>query len=214
MIDDRTPVIVGAGQCNPRDLGSEPIDLMTRSVESAIADADAPSLRAAISAVRVVWGVWPYADPGRLVANRIGVPAARTTLTVMGGNQVYDLVNDTALRIRRGELDVAVISAAETQRTRRNDHARGRSTPYIAEEQGASPDETFGSERSMSTSTERALGVGTPVNFYAMVETAIRHRNGEHVDSHRQRIASLWAAGSGVAANNPDAWIGDVVSAD
>ena len=68
MIDDRTPVIVGAGQYNAREPGAEPIDLMTRCVEAALTDAGAPALREAISAVRVVWGVWPYADPGRLVA--------------------------------------------------------------------------------------------------------------------------------------------------
>ena len=98
---------------------------MARCVEAALADSDAPALRRSITAVRVVWGVWPYADPGRLVAERIGVPGARTTLTAMGGNQVYDLVNDTAARIQRGDLDVAVVCAAETLRTRRADRARG-----------------------------------------------------------------------------------------
>ncbi|HZB41313.1 MAG TPA: hypothetical protein VE487_10130 [Ilumatobacter sp.] len=214
MIDDRTPVIVGTGQYNARDLGSEPIDLMARCVDAALEDAGAPALRAAISAVRVVWGVWPYADPGRLVAARVGTPGARTTLTTMGGNQVYDLVNDTAARIQRGELEVALICAAETLRTRRHDRANGRSTVYVAEPEGVSPDETFGDEHPMATSAERALGIDTAANFYAMAETAIRHRNGETVDAHRQRIASLWAAGSTVAANNPDAWFRRAVSAD
>lgn len=213
MVDDRTPVIVGAGQHNARDYGSEPIDLMTRCVEAALADSGAPTLRQAISAVRVVWGVWPYRDPGRLVAQRVGVPSARTTLTVMGGNQVYDLVNDTAVRIRRGELDVAVICAAETLRTRRHDHAGGRGTPYVPEADGAEPDETLGDDKPLSTPAERALGLDTAVNFYAMAETAIRHRNGETVAAHRQRIAALWADGSAVAAGNPDAWIREAVPA-
>ena len=214
MIDDRTPVIVGAGQYNGRDHGSEPIELMTRCVEAALADAAAPALRESISAVRVVWGVWPYADPGRLVAERIGAPAARTTLTAMGGNQVYDLVNDTAARIRRGELDVAVICAAETLRTRRQDRAQGRSTSYVPEADGAAPDEILGDEQPLSTATEHSLGLDTAVNFYAMAETAIRHRNGETVEAHRARIASLWADASAVAADNPDAWIRRAASAD
>ena len=142
------------------------------------------------------------------------MPDARTTLTVMGGNQVYDLVNDTAARIQRGELDVAVICAAETLRTRRHDRAKGRSTEYVPEPEAASPDETFGDEKPMATPAERALGIDTAVNFYAMAETAIRHRNGETVDDHRRRIATLWAEGSRVAASNPDAWIRGVVTAD
>jgi acetyl-CoA C-acetyltransferase len=214
MIDDRTPVIVGAGQHNAAEHGSEPIDLMTRSVEAALIDAGAPALRALISQVRVVWGVWPYADPGGLVAARIGAPRARTTLTAMGGNQVYDLVIDTASRIQRGEFDVAVVCAAETLRTRRHDRARGHSTQYVPEPDGTSPDETFGDDKPMTTAAERSLGIDTAVNFYAMAETAIRHRNGESVADHRRRIASLWAQASEVAAGNPDAWIRREISAD
>jgi acetyl-CoA C-acetyltransferase len=214
VIDDRTPVIVGAGQHNVREHGSEPVDLMARCVEHALADAGAPALRDAISAVRVVWGVWPYADPGRLVADRIGAPGARTTLTVMGGNQVYDLLDDTASRIQRGELDIAVVCAAETLRTRRTDRASGRRTSYLPEPDGARPDETYGDEQPMTTPAERALGIDTAVNFYAMAETAIRHRNGETVDAHRRRIAGLWAQGSAVAAANPDAWFRDAVDAE
>src|SRR5690606_21625753 len=53
-----------------------------------------------------------------------------------------------------------------------------------------------------------------PVHFYAMAETAIRHRNGESVDDHRHRIASMWAAASEVAAANPDAWLRTAHDAD
>ena len=214
MIDERTPVIVGAAQFNGRDHGAEPIDVMARCAEAALADAAAPAVREAISAVRVVWGVWPYADPGRLVAERIGAPEARTTLTAMGGNQLYDLVNDTAGRIRAGELEVAVICAAETLRTRRNDRVHGRSTPYVPEPDGAAPDEIVGDDKPMSTPDERRLKLDIAVNFYAMAETAIRHRNGESVDDHRRRIASLWAGASAVAAANPDAWIRRPASAE
>ena len=103
-LDPRTPVIVGAGQLSWRERGAEPIDLMARCAELALADAGGRpgALRGAVDAVRVVWGVWPYRDPGRLVADRIGTPGARSTITTMGGNQVYDLVIDTADRIARG----------------------------------------------------------------------------------------------------------------
>src|SRR5690606_2635366 len=112
-VDPRTPVIVGAGQINDRELGSEPIDLMVRCSEAALADTGAgDALRSRIEAVRVVWGVWPYADPGRLVAEQLGCPDAVTTKTAAGGNQVYDLVIQTAEQIRSGALDVAVVCAA------------------------------------------------------------------------------------------------------
>ena len=71
-LDPRTPVFVGAGLVNVRDRDAEPIDVMARATEQALDDASSARLRRRIGAVRVVWGVWPYRDPGRLVAERIG----------------------------------------------------------------------------------------------------------------------------------------------
>ncbi len=214
-VDPRTPVIVGAGQLNERETGTEPIDLMARCVEAALDDSGAPSpMRGVIDAVRVVWGVWPYRDPGRLVAERVGAPDARTTISTVGGNQVYDLLIDTAERIRRGELDVGVICAAETLRTRRRDRARGARTEYVPEAEGAAPDEVFGSDRPLATDAERAIGIETVARFYALAETALRHRLGESIDDHRRRVAGMWAAASEVAAKNPNAWLREPVAAD
>jgi acetyl-CoA C-acetyltransferase len=205
-IDPRTPVIVGAGQLSERQHGSEPVELMTRCTEAALDDAGGSGLRDHIDAIRVVWGVWPYRDPGRLVAARIGAGDVRTTVTTVGGNQVYELAIDTARRIAAGELDMAVIAAAETLRTRRADRARGTDTAYLPEPTDAAPDEVFGATTPLNTDVERAIGVETVARFYAMAETALRHRLGEDVDEHRQRVAALWASASEVAAANPHAW--------
>lgn len=213
-LDPRTPIIVGAGQLNDRDRGSEPIDLMARCAEAAIADSCAPALRDAIDEVRVIWGVWPYRDPGRLVAERIGAGDVRTTLTTMGGNFVYDLVIDTANRIAGGGLDVAVVCGAETLRTRRADHARGSTTPYLTEPDDAAPDEVFGTDTPMNNEAERAIGIERVIaRFYAMAETALRHRRGEGVEEHRRRVAVLWSRASEVAAANPHAWARDPLTA-
>lgn len=215
MIDPRTPVIIGAGQLNDREYGSEPIDLMARCTEAALADTGvADTIRSAVDAVRVVWGVWPYADPGRLVAERIGSPGARTSITTMGGNQVYDLLIDTAGRIRDGSIEMAVVCGAETLRTRRNDRAQGTRTEYLPEREGAVPGEVLGKEQPLNTDAEREIGIETVARFYAMAETALRHRAGEAIPEHRGRIATLWAHASEVAARNPNAWLRRPVTAD
>jgi acetyl-CoA C-acetyltransferase len=212
-IDPRTPVIVGAGQINDRDLGSEPIDLMVRCAQAAIDDTGADgNLRAAIDAVRVVWGIWPYQDPGRLVAERLGCDGARTALTAMGGNQTYDLLIDTAEQIAQGRLDIAVICAAESMRTRRADHARGATTTYLPEPAGAEPDERLGVDKPLTTPVEDAIGIHHPARFYAAAETALRHRLGEDLDAHRTRIAAMWARASEIAAANPNAWLTDALA--
>ncbi|MEZ5296923.1 MAG: hypothetical protein R2697_11825 [Ilumatobacteraceae bacterium] len=131
----------------------------------------------------------------------------RSSLTAVGGNQVYDLVVDTAMRISTGDLDVAVVCAAESMRTRRADHAHGVTTEYLDERDGAAPDDVLGTEHELTTAVENAVGVHHPVRFYAMAETALRHRLGESVDTHRDRIARLWSRGSEIAATNPHAWL-------
>lgn len=214
-VDPRTPVIIGAGQINDRDYGCEPIDLMTRCVEAALLDTGAAwAVRRAIGDVRVVWGVWPYVDPGRVVAERIGAPSARTTMTTSGGNQLYDLVIDTAARIQAGELDTAVVCGAESLRTRGSDRARGTNTEYLTERDDAAPDELLGTERDMFAEVENEIGVNVVARFYAMAETALRHRLGEGLDEHRMRIAELWSRASHVAASNPDAWLRSPLDAD
>ena len=214
-VDARTPVIVGAGQINDRDFGSEPIDLMARCTEAALDDSGRPAeLRAVLDSVRVVWGVWPYRDPGRLVADRIGAPTARTALTNVGGNQVYDQTIRTASLVAAGEIDAAVVCAAESLRTRRADRARGERTEYLPERDGAAPDEPVDPEREHFSEAEKAVELDNAVRFYAMAESALRHRLGEDVASHRRRIAELWAGASGVAADNPHAWLRTELTAD
>lgn len=210
-MDPRTPVIVGAAITNDRSKAAEPIDLMTRTTEAALADAGG-SISDRIDAVRVPWGVWPYQDPGRLVAERFGRPDASTTLTTVGGNQVYDLLTDTARQIADGSLGAAVVCGAETLRTRRADHAAGKETPYLDEREGAKPDETFGNDRPLATDYETEVGLNVPTSFYAMAENARRLRRGESVDDHRRRVAELWAIGSRVASENPHAWLRDALS--
>ena len=66
----------------------------------------------------------------------------------------------------------------------------------------------------MFSGAERDIGVDVAARFYAMAETALRHRLGEDITEHRQRIAGLWARASRVAADNPAAWSRAPVSAD
>jgi acetyl-CoA C-acetyltransferase len=51
------------------------------------------------------------------------------------------------------------------------------------------------------------MQLNVAANFYAMAETAIRHRRCETVEDHRARIATMWARASEIAAANPEAWI-------
>ncbi len=187
--------------------------MMVDAATGAIADAGGRA-RQALQAVHVIRGIWPYQDPGRLVADRLGLDSVVTGLTEFGGNGVFDLVNELAASISTGELDAALICSAETMRTRRADRRAGKTSAYLPEADGSSPDQSFGSARPLSDEADRAAGVDHASNFYALSEVALRHRRQETAERHRDRIAGLWERASRVASRNPAAWITEPRSAE
>lgn len=203
----RTPVIVGAAVvANRSDEAGEPIALMEAATRAALADAGVGG--AVIDMVRVVRGVWPYADPGRIVAGRIGASSAVTSLGVIGGNEMLSELNRTVQRVQDGEVDTVVICAAEALRTRRRARRDGGEPVFIDEAPGAVADEPPAETRPHAQGREITTGAAaSAVAYYGMVETALRHAAGESTETHRRRIAHMWARASAVAADNPDAWL-------
>lgn len=205
-LDPRTPVLIGAAQLNDRSGENEPVEFMVRAAQGALADCG-QDIRSRIESVRVIKGIWRYADPGSLVAERLGLGEVHTGLTRIGGNGVYDLVSETAAEIQNGQLGAALICSAEVLRTVRAKKAAGLELVRIPEGSDAASSTTYGKDRPITSPEEDAAGLTTAVNFYAAAETALRHRLGEESDVHLSRIAQLWAGASSVAANNPAAWI-------
>ena len=213
MVDPRQPVLIGAHELAVRTADAEPIEMMVAAAEAALRETN-EVLRSTVEAVRVVKGIWPYKDPGRLVAQDLGIPSATTAITEIGGNATYDLVNETAMDIVDGAVDVVIVCGAETMRTRRKDKAEGRRSTYRNETEGAHPDLTVGADIELVDQRDIDAEVYQPVNFYALAESSLRHRRGETPPEHLSRISSLWAKGSAVAAKNPHAWITEFVDAD
>jgi len=213
-LDPRTPVLVGTAQQNVTDGDAEPIELMVRMAQKALADTGAAAaLAPKIGSLRTVKGIWPYTDPAHLVREQLGMRQAETSMAPQGGNWFYDVAGMTASSIQSGELDAAIIFSAETMRTRRRDKKAGRTTAYLQERPDAAPERSVGAEMRMSNDVESAALVNWPINFYAMADTALRHRNGETPAEHLIRISELWSIGADVASLNPHAAITSGVDA-
>ena len=205
-LDPRTPVLVGVAQLNDRSGEAEPVDCMVRASRAALRDCGA-NMANRIESVRAIKGIWRYLDPAALVAEQLGLENVTTGLTRMGGNGVYDVVNETAAEIQAGSLGAALICSAEVLRTVRAKRSAGEELIRLPEVEGAGPTTTYGQDRDITSPVEVAAGLTVAVNFYASAETALRHRLGEDATGHLDRIAKLWAGASQVAASNPDAWI-------
>jgi len=216
-LDPRTPVIIGAGQILHRaesvEEGLEPAALMERAVLAAASDAglDGPPKADAVRVVSIIG--WRYRNAPRFLADRLGLPDAALAETANGGNSPQALVNQTALDITAGEVDVAILSGAEAFRT----YMRARRTETNLPWPKAPDDDRparIGTELDMSHEIERELGIVLPVQVYPMFETAIRAADGRSVEDHRAHLGRLWSDLSHVAASNPNAWIQEPKTAD
>ena len=213
----RTVVLVGAGQFQQRTgdpaVALEPMAMMAAATELAAEDAGTTKLLAQIDSIRVVKGSWPYRDPGRLIAGRIGAQPRETLLTFEGGNTPQSLVNSTSLDIEAGRLDVALLVGGEGIYSRRRAKRAGATIPYTADPDAA-PAQTFGADVTLSSPLESKRGFQMPINVYPMFETAIRHDRGETPSQHLERIARIWADFKAVAVDNPNAWIRTPMTAE
>jgi len=211
----RTPVLVGIAQVEQRErdplAAKEPLELMTLATKLAAEDAGSRELLARADAVRVIRGVWPYADPARAVAQRVGAASAKSAITPYGGNFVQTALNKTALEIQAGGVDIAILTGAECGYTQAR--ARKQGVKLAWSEAPGTPDVQIGVDVPMSHDAERKAGVKQPVQMYPVFENALRKARGETLPEHIERVSKLWAGFSAVASRNPHAWIREAKSA-
>jgi acetyl-CoA C-acetyltransferase len=212
-IDPRTPVLVGYGQVNQRDVDPavEPVDLM----ESAARAAADPRVLEAVDSVRIVNLLsWRYRNPGLLLAQRIRAANADSRYTSIGGNVPQSLVNQACLDIQQGRLDTVLIAGAETWRTRTRVRAAGGKLDWTKQDDSVPAPPGADDEFQMAGDVEIRIKLDRPAYVYPMFEQAVRIAADESPEAHRRRIGELWARFSAVAQANPHAWSTEAVQAE
>jgi acetyl-CoA C-acetyltransferase len=199
-------VLVGVGTAGDDVEASE---LMCRAAEAALADAGGSGLAAAVDRVAVPQGSWAYPDPARLVAARIGARGATTYLVELGIPQ-QSLVNEALAAILSGSSDVAVVVGGEGKRWVRDQEKAGH-PPVETDQPGAMPDVLRARPGPLLEPVEVAHRLWDPVQQYAMIDNALRAREGRTIAEHRAEIADLWSRFAEVSATNPDAAFGGAV---
>lgn len=221
MQNERTPVLVGISQLlqrvdDPAE-AREPLALMIEAVRAAADDAGALELLDRASSIRVVKGIWGYKNPGLRIAEALGLPGVETAVSVLGGNHVQMMLNQSALDIQSGERDVVVLTGAECGRTMGRAQKAGLEIDWLEpreSDRALAPDVVYGTDKWTRHQAEMARGIQRAVQYYSMFEIALRYANGESVGEHLERISKLWAGFSEVAEGNPSAWIRRPVTAE
>ncbi len=218
MSDDRTPILVGAGQLTQRDVAPaaalEPVAMMEVVARRAAEDAGGGvALLGRVDSLAVVNVFsWPYANPPGLLAERLGMRPAEAICTTVGGNTPQWLVNETAGKIAAGRVRVALLAGAEAVRTvlraRKARHqldwsSGGDGTPSMV-----------GDTRDGTSEHEVAHGLMLPTQIYPLFENALRARAGRGLAEHQAMLGELCGRLAAVAAGNPHAWFRQARTAD
>ena len=213
--DPSTPVLVGACAVQQKLAdyreADEPAALMDASLRGAIRDAGSEALVSRVGEILVPKGIWSYVDPGRLLATSLGCGEADTVLGEIGVSQ-QALINRACARIASGEIEVALVTGAEAKYRSLCAAKAGEEAPETAQE-GVEPTETLVPEQELWSPVESAAGLGMPVGYYAIMDSALRYRQGLTVDQHRDQMAAMYARFSEIAVDNPLAWADHAVSA-
>ena len=209
-MDDRTPILIGAGQITQRDVDPaaalEPVELMRASAQRAAEDAGLGAAALArldsVSVVNIL--SWPYANAPRLLAERLAARPREEIYTTVGGNSPQMLVNDTAARIADGKVGFALLAGAEAMHS--IVRARRTGVRLAWSSASADPPQIVGDARSGTSDAEARHGLVLPVQIYPLFENALRARRGRTPAEHLRALGALYAGLSSVAAANPYAW--------
>lgn len=222
-MDDRTPVLIGAGQFTYRgDPASSPspTGLLKIAADRAALDAGIGAAGlAAIDALAVAGftidapgsrrGTIPHStNPPASLAKRIAAAPRWSVYSEMGGNTPQYLINTLAERIARGETDLALTVGAEFLGSAIK--RMTRQLPFddwtAEEDDDLPPPERIGDPRRGVTDYEMRHGIDRPINIYPLFENALRARDGRSIEAHQRRLGELFAPFTAVAAENPEAW--------
>ena len=219
-MDDRTPVLIGAGQFTYRGEAGQspsPTRLMKIAAERAAEDAGLKATDlASIEGLAVIGFTIDAPGGGRIVphstnppttlARQIGAKPAWSVYSHMGGNSPQQMVNLVCERIAKGQNELTLIVGAEFlgSATKRLKGGLGFDDWEDADELPA-PDRV-GDPRPGSTPYEMRHALSRPINIYPLFENALRARDGRPLADHQARLGKLFSPFTDVAAANPDAW--------
>lgn len=211
------PVIAAIGEVvdRPADLADavEPVALMEQALRAAEVDAGSPIVGKIETLDLVGLISWGYRDPVALLCERLDIQPARATNASMGGDTPVRLIHEAAVRIARGEQQVAAIVGGEASNAStkaRRDGVKLAWTPRVSRSEAV----RFSASSYPLSSPARSLAVSDPAQIYPFYEVAFQHAQGKSPRDANRENAELWARYAAVAADNPCAWLKRAPDAD
>jgi acetyl-CoA C-acetyltransferase len=206
--DDRIPVIVGVGEIvdRPKEIteGLEPLALLEEALKRAEQDSGGQLLGDIQSLDIVNFLSWRYRDPAQQLSDRLGIKPAHAYYGPVGGESPIRYLHEAAQRIARGECSVATVCGAEAQSTATKAERTGLTLPWTPFAHDV-PEPKRGAAFQKPIAVK--LGVFRPITVYPFYEAASSAHWGQIPREAMAESGTLWSTYSGVASQNPNAWL-------
>lgn len=213
---DNAPVLVAVAAVQQKQTNiaeaKEPITLMIDAVNAALKDSQAPTIAKQIEHICVPKGMWQYTNPAALIAEAVGAENAVTEFCDFGILQQTNL-GQACQKIAAGDIEVALVVGGEAKYRQLQAMIQNVEATET-QQQDSQPDSFLQPEAELWSEIESKAGLGMPVGYYALIESAICHQQGISMDQHRDNIASHYARFSETATANPDGWAESALSAE
>jgi acetyl-CoA C-acetyltransferase len=220
-VDQRTPVLIGAGQFTYRgaaEASPSPTRLLKIAAERAEKDAGlAAGALSAIDGLAVMGfavdspgggrAIPHSSNPPATLAARLGASPGWAVYAHMGGNSPQHAINLVCERVAKGQNDFVLVVGCEFLGSGTKRLLQGLGfDDWEDADQGLPPPDRIGDGRPGVSPYEGRHGLGRPINTYPLFENALRARDGRAIPDHQQRLGELFAPFTKVAAANPEAW--------
>ena len=214
---DNLPVIVGVGQLTSKVTGvgaaPSPLEMLETVSYRAAADAGLDSLRAVDTIASLPVFYWDEANPAAALAERLKLDVRRRILTGDGGEIGVVLLNWIAGQILDASAGTALLVMSNNMKTVALGARAGLDVVWPGGGHGE-PEFLHTERKKAVADDEEALGIVRPIQFYPIIENAIRAGRGQTLTEHREYMGRLFAPFTEVAARNPYAWFPTAYSAE
>ena len=221
------PVIVGIGQVANKDPEHfvHPVALLEEATSRAVGDAGADVLPHVGLVLSSPLSVFSEDDGGAMVADRVGIAPGLRVQGSYSGAGPQRMLAQACRAVAAGEVDAALVVGGIADASVRNARRAGVEPPAPPTsmwsqgtdgmDSGRLEFERVEKYRHAGYMAEGAAGAQLPAAIFALVESALAHRNGRGPAEEREWLGHLMAPFTAVAARRPDlAWLPEVRSAE
>ncbi|RBR26855.1 uncharacterized protein FIESC28_00436 [Fusarium coffeatum] len=205
-----TPIIIGVGEIRQKDFALEHCLEPAALMLSAIRDASRDSTIDVTKHIQSIYAVppwsWNYENLPKLLAEGLGGQATDLAVADHGGNTPAALCDSAALKVARGETNMAVVTGGEALASLFACQKAGHMPPPGWTDGNPNAKQYSPGDTSLMKGAGATHSIGNPIQVYPLYENAYRRHYEQTYSENHHESAALYAKFDKVACRHPNSW--------